>query len=111
VIAIEPTEGLQARAEIAARCSIVTRHQSEIESSIRRKIGAASSENLVLIHKTEISIRTVLTTSAFPIFEECLQWSIFQQLCLDTFRPSTDVRLAYLAAPWETQLQQASFPR
>jgi len=58
VISIEPTEGLQALAEIAARCSIVTRHQSEIESSIRRKIGAASSENLVLIPKTEFSIRT-----------------------------------------------------
>src|SRR5262245_40743825 len=58
LISIEPTEGLQALAEIAARCSIVMRHQSEIESSIRRKIGAASSENLVLIHKTEFSIRT-----------------------------------------------------
>src|SRR5262245_10133521 len=51
-------EGLQARAEIDARCSLVTRHQSEIESSIRRKIVNASSENLALIHKTEFSIRT-----------------------------------------------------
>jgi len=51
-------EGLQARAEIHARCTELRAIDLRSSHQFEEEIGAASSENLVLIHKTEFSIRT-----------------------------------------------------
>src|SRR5262249_44752100 len=51
-------EGLQARAEIHARCTELSAIDLRSSHQFEEEIGAASSENLVLIHKTEFSIRT-----------------------------------------------------